>query len=49
MMCWCLYGKLKSGIIEIFDRDFDVGGEGNEFYDDDDDDEDDDDDDDDEY
>ena len=34
-----LLGKLKSGLIEIFNRDFDVGGEGNEFYDDDDDDE----------
>ena len=34
-----LVGKLKSGLIEIFNRDFDVGGEGNEFYDDDDDDE----------
>ena len=34
-----LVGKLKSGLIEIFNRDFDVGGEGIEFYDDDDDDE----------
>ena len=38
MMCWCLHGELKSGLIEIFHRDFDVGGEGDEFYDDDDDD-----------
>ena len=38
-----LVGKLKSGLIEIFNRDFDVGGEGNEFYDDDNDDDDDDD------
>ena len=30
-----LVRKLKSGLIEIFNRDFDVGGEGNEFYDDD--------------
>ena len=29
--------RAKSGLIEIFHRDFDVGGEGNEFYDDDDD------------
>ena len=33
-----LVGKLKSGSIEIFNRDFDVGGEAIEFYDDDDDD-----------
>ena len=33
-----LVGKLKSGLIEIFNRDFDVGGEAIEFYDDDDDD-----------
>ena len=34
MMCWCLHGELKSGLIEIFHRDFDVGGEGNESNDD---------------
>ena len=34
MMCWCLHGELKYGLIEIFHRDFDVG---DEFYDDDDD------------
>ena len=40
MMCWCLHGELKSGLIEIFHRDFEVGGEGDEFYDNDDDDDD---------